>query len=194
MSTAILAPIPSSYGSPLYEKIPNSLKKAVEQNLVPGERVLVQLKGAFNEVLVCTDRRMMIIKSGFMTGHAFGSDVFQLPYERIASAEVKFNLLSGYFQVSASGMQNTAKNCWSSEKGTNPQKAPNCISLFSKQQAATFRSACSFLMGNINSTRPVAVGTEPEISVALEKLWKLKTDGAINQAEYEAAKAHILTN
>ena len=54
----------------------------------------------------------MIVKSGFMTGQMFGSSVFQLPYGGIASAEVKYRILSGYFEVSAGGMQNTAKSYW----------------------------------------------------------------------------------
>ena len=94
-----------------------------------GETILVQLKGAFNEALVCTSRRVMIAKSGFMTGQMFGSDVFQVPYGNITSAEVKYGIMSGYFQVSAGGVQNTVKSYWSTGRESSPRKAPNCVSL-----------------------------------------------------------------
>jgi hypothetical protein len=34
--------------------------------------------------------------------------------------------------------------------------------------------------------------TEPDISDALGKLWRLKTEGALNQKEYDAAKSRLL--
>ena len=98
--------------STLDQALPDALEKVVQKNLATGETVLVRLKGAVKEALICTDRRVMIVKSGFMTGQMFGSSVFQLPYGGIASAEVKYRILSGYFEVSAGGMQNTAKSYW----------------------------------------------------------------------------------
>ncbi len=140
----------------------------------------------------------MIVKSGFMTGQMFGSDIFQLSYGSIASAEVKYRILSGYFEVSAGGMQNTGKSYWSSDKKADPAKAPNCVSLNNKTQAANFRSACAFIMDRIEQARrPAAaspsVSAEIDIATAIERLWKLKVDGALDQAEYDAAKAQLLS-
>lgn len=82
----------------LDQTFPAVLEKVVQGNLASGETVPVRLRAAFKEALVCTDRRVMIIKSGFMAGQMFGSDVFQVPYGNIASAEVKYRILSGYFR------------------------------------------------------------------------------------------------
>jgi hypothetical protein len=178
------------------QTLPSVLEKVVQSNLAPGETVLVRLKGAFKEALVCTDRRVMIVKSGFMTGQMFGSDVFQVPYSNIASAEVKYRILSGYFEVTAGGMQNTPKSYWSQQKGVDPAKAPNCISLNSKSQADSFRAACALIMERIEQTRrgiPMQpASSETDVATALERLWKLKTDGAIDQAEYDTAKGRLL--
>jgi hypothetical protein len=53
----------------MIELIPARLDRALRQTLAPGERVFVQLKGAFTEALVCTDFRVLILKGGWMTGH-----------------------------------------------------------------------------------------------------------------------------
>ena len=181
----------------LLADIPSTLEKVIAANLASDEEVLVRLKGAFKEALICTDRRVMIAKSGFMTGQMFGSDVFQLSYGSIASAEVKYRILSGYFEVSAGGMQNSSKSYWAQDKNADPAKAPNCVSLNSKPQANTFRAACSFIMQRIELSRrgpPVSqpVAVETDIATAIEKLFSLKTAGAIDQAEFDAAKRKLL--
>lgn len=185
--------------APLDQALPEILEKVLQKNLAAGEGVLVRLKGGFKEALICTDRRVVIVKSGFMTGQMFWSNVFQLTYGSITSAEVKYRIMSGYFEVSAGGVQNTAKGYWSTEKGSDPAKAPNCVSLNSKSQAASFRTACTFIMGRIEQSRlgltaPVPARSEPDVATALERLWKLKNDGAIDQSEYEAAKSRLLAN
>ena len=73
----------------MIEQIPDRLERTLRQTLVPGERVLVKLKGAFKEALVCTDTRVLILKGGWMTGQIFGTDTFQCPYSMVAGAEVR---------------------------------------------------------------------------------------------------------
>ena len=47
-----------------------------------------------------------------MTGQILGTDTFQCPYSMVAGAEVRFHLLTGYFDLSTGGMQNTPKSFW----------------------------------------------------------------------------------
>jgi hypothetical protein len=180
----------------LIDVLPSGLMKKLQQLLAAGESVEVQLKGVWNEVLVCTDRRALILKSGLMTGQVFGSNAFQLPYSNIAGVEVKFHLLTGYFELSAGGMQNTDKSYWATNNAANPAKAPNCIALNSRGQAARFRSACTFILEMADRSRrpqaPLAAPAEETSVGALERLWKLRTDGAISQAEFEIMKGEAL--
>jgi hypothetical protein len=130
----------------IIETIPSGLKKSVTATLAPGERIFFQLKGAFKEALVCTDRRVIIAKSGFMTGQIFGSDIFQLSYAGVASAQVKFYLITGYFEVSAGGVQNTEKSYWATGPGNrNASRSPNCISLNRRNMLPKFQQAASFI-------------------------------------------------
>jgi hypothetical protein len=90
----------------LLEKLPRRLEKRLAKLLPPYEQVVIKLKGAFKEALVCTNYRVLVLKTGFTTGHLLGAKVFQLPYRQITSAEVNTYLLSGYFELSSGGEQN----------------------------------------------------------------------------------------
>lgn len=180
----------------LIQAIPGGLERTLGESLTDGETVTIKLKGAFKEALICTDRRVLIAKSGFMTGQMFGGDLFQLPYAAIASAEVKFRLISGYFEVSAGGMQNTAKSYWSTDRNSDPAKSPNCVSLNSRAMANTFRQACTFIMEKVSASRTMpatpAQSVETDIAGAIERLWKLHADGALTRDEFEAGKLKLL--
>jgi len=107
-----------------------------------------QLKGAFKEALICTDSKVIIVKGGFMTGQVFGTNVFQMPYKNIAGVEIKFHLVSGYFEISSGGMQNTVKSYWSQDPNTDPAKAPNCVSI-NRSHVEKFRAACNFILSRL---------------------------------------------
>jgi len=123
----------------LIEELPKKIEDALRGVLSPGETIHVKLKGAFKEGLICTDRRVIILKGGFMSGQMFGTDSFQQPYRNISGVQVKFNIMTGYVEVNAGGMQNSSKSYWSTDKNSDPSKAPNCVSLNSKAQAERFR-------------------------------------------------------
>jgi hypothetical protein len=72
--------------------------------LEANETVHIKLKGAFKEALVCTNKRVLILKTGFMTGQTFGSNVFQSSYRNITGVQVKKHLITGYFEFSAGGI------------------------------------------------------------------------------------------
>lgn len=142
-----------SAGQGLLESLPERLEVELQKVLSPGEGVLLKLKGAFKEGLVCTDRRVIVLKGGMMTGHTFGTNVYQEPYGNIAGVQVSFHLMSGYFEVNAGGMQNTRKSYWSTDRKRDPSKAPNCVSLNNKKQAEKFRDACTFVLTRIDELR-----------------------------------------
>jgi hypothetical protein len=130
----------------MIDALPARLEKALNQTLAPGEQVFVQLKGTFKEALVCTSMRVIILKGGWMTGQFFGTNTFQCPYANVAGAQVNFNLVTGYFELSAGGMQNTPKRFWNNDKSVNAAKALNCVSLSGREQANKFRQACAYIM------------------------------------------------
>ena len=176
--------------------LPSDLEKIVKNTLNQDEQVLIKLKGAFKEALICTDRRILIIKSGFMTGQLFGSNIFQLPYKNITSAEVKYHLISGYFELSSGGVQNTPKSYWDQSKN-NPQQAPNCISLTDREVADKFREATTFILNKITGStssekHPATQSSSDEILNSIERLGKLAGAGIITSEEFELKKKELL--
>ena len=125
----------------LVEDLPPKLERVLIENLQPGERVLIKLRGVFKEGLVCTDRRVLILKTGFMTHHFFGASVWQLPYRLIAGATVNTHLLSGYFELSSGGEQNIPTSYWGRD-GASARE--NCVSL-RRDLFERFRRAAAFI-------------------------------------------------
>lgn len=187
----------------LMETLPDRIETALGQLLSPSEVVFLKLKGAFKEGLICTESRVIILKGGFMTGQMLGNNSFQQPYSNIAGVQVQFHLFSGYFEVNAGGMQNAPKSYWSSDRKSDPTKAPNCVSLNSKQQAERFRRACTFILSKVDEGRsrivphggrpsiPAQQSDEDPISM-LERLGKLKEAGVLTDEEFLTKKAEIL--
>jgi Short C-terminal domain len=184
--------------SQLLEPLAPKLEKVLSQTLQRGEQVHMKLKGAFTEGLVCTESRVIILKAGLMAGQLFGASIFQSPYRNISGVEVKFNLLSGYFELSSGGMQNTPKSYWSKDKNSDPAKAPNCVALSGKIQSQRFRDACGFIIAKLNALNqsPGSVqgsSASDDVLMALEKLGQLKTSGVLSEAEFQSKKTELLS-
>lgn len=160
--------------------------------IAADEDVLIKMKGAFKEILVCTDKRIIILKSGLQTGSWFGLNQFQIPLELVSSAEVNSGLMGGFFEISAVGVQNQPKGYWDG----SAQKAANCVSIGTRADLASFREASNFIMEKAKEARSLARdGSQvvaKDVSESLMNLYKMKSDGALTEAEYEAAKAKML--
>ena len=126
-----------------------------------------------------------------MTGQIFGTDLFQCPYSNVAGAEVKFHLLTGYFELSAGGMQNAPKSFWQGGEKPAAAKAPNCVSISGPERAKIFRQACAFIMQMAAQGRqPYAAGDDAVAK--LERLAKLRASGVLSDAEFRTMKAQLL--
>jgi hypothetical protein len=173
--------------------IPIGLEAALRQALSPGEQVFVKLRGTYKEALVCTSTRVIIFKAGWMTGQLFGTDMFQCPYSNVAGAQVNFHLLTGYFELSAGGMQNSPKCFWNSDKNVNAAKAPNCVSIAGRDRADRFRQACAFIMQRVSGGAGAGVRVGEDVLDTLARLAKLRDAGVISAAEFQAKKVEILS-
>ena len=124
--------------------------------------------------------------------------MFQLPYAAITSAQVSAHLLTGYFELSAGGIQNTPKSYWNDmftnwRKETaarSPQRSPHCVSLWHKQFRA-FRAASAFIMqqAELARSRPPQQA-HPDGVALIEQLSKLHDDGVLTAAEFQEESRH----
>lgn len=176
----------------MIEPLPQKLERALAASIHRTERVFVKLRGVYTEALVCTDNRVIILKAGFMTGQIFGTDMFQCPYQNVAGAQVNFHLVTGYFELSAGGMQNAPKSFWRTDKAVSPAKAPNCVSIAGRDRADMFRQACAFIMHQASGGGS-SVQTGGDSVTTLERLAKLRDTGVISSAEFEQKKTQLLS-
>jgi hypothetical protein len=177
----------------MIEPISEKLDRALNLALAPNEQVVVKLRGVYQEALVCTNIRVIILKAGWMTGQWFGTDMFQCPYRNVAGAQVNFHLLTGYFELSAGGMQNTKKSFWSTNNSISPAKAPNCVTIAGRDRADKFRLACAFIMHMASGGARAGILTGGDSINTLERLATLCDAGVISAAEFDSKKAQILS-
>jgi hypothetical protein len=192
----------------LIEELPRGLTQALADQLGPSEIVRVALRGLNREALACTDKRVIILKTGFFTGQFFGRNTYQLPYPNIAGAEVRAHLVTAYFQLNAGGMNSTDLSVWNMRWGRNgrpprrldPARAPNAISL-SRRQVPRFQEASAFIMSRVaEAHRPTEASSEaalmanrrPEVLDALARLGQLKDAGVLTQHEFDSKKTELL--
>jgi hypothetical protein len=135
----------------LVQKLPSRLAKEIGRIVPADEKILVQLCGSFQQALVCTDRRVILLKGGFMVGQMFGCNAFQLRHSAVMGIEVKFQMLTGFVEINSGGMQNVPRAFWSRNEAKSASRAPNCIAIY-RWQAAAFRDACTEILHRATAT------------------------------------------
>lgn len=177
----------------MIEPISEKLERALGASIPSSEKVFIKLRGTYKEALVCTSTSVIIFKAGWMTGQLFGTDMFQCPYSNVSGAQVNFHLLTGYFELSAGGMQNSPKSFWNADKNLNAAKAPNCVSIAGRDRADRFRQACAFIMQKASGGAAFGVHVDDDLLGTLERLSQLRDAGVISVAEFQEKKTEILS-
>lgn len=178
---------------------PSTVKDALQASasIVPSdETIYVALKGAFKEYLICTDKMVYIIKKGYMTGHMFGDNLFNMPYTNITNAQIDYHLATGYFIISAGGIENRPLSYWS-QNNDSAQTAPNAISITGNTQKNLFHDAANFILQKISSDTSVdPITSKPmearSLSDELRELKELLDDGIITQDDFNKKKSELL--
>ncbi|VDG23711.1 SHOCT domain-containing protein [Lactiplantibacillus mudanjiangensis] len=171
----------------------NELLKVINTLGIDDTQVMIALKGAYKEYLITTGDEVIIAKTGYMTGHTFGYNVFRMPYQNITSVTVNFHLRTGYFEVAGGGVQSSPKSYWAQDE-TSSAKAPNTITLSDKYLKDAFTDAANIInkyvaLSHQQGIQPVAA-TDP--AEEIRKYKQLADDGIISNEEFEAKKNQLL--
>ncbi|MCL4425286.1 MAG: hypothetical protein M1553_07575 [Firmicutes bacterium] len=103
------APSPSatsgagSTGTNLVEDLTGGLKKALDETLSPGEKILACLNGSAGEALVATGHRVLILKAGMAAGSLSAYKAKSYFYDAITGVDCKTDMIYGLFQLQAAG-------------------------------------------------------------------------------------------
>lgn len=133
----------------LVQAIGSRGRKLLAENIGSDEKVLVQLQGAFGQVLVVTDKRFYIIKWGFMTGSTFGGQCLAFEYKNISGVKITKNFATGLFEIVTPGNQDTQKSYWGSNNRNNANKADNIV-VFRRKSFGPFQQAANLARDLIN--------------------------------------------
>jgi DNA-directed RNA polymerase subunit M/transcription elongation factor TFIIS len=119
------------------------LPKKIYVEIPNDETIDASIQGRFGEWLVCTNKKVHIIKSGFSTGRVGKIGHFEVRYRDIANAFVIFHKLTGYFEITVVGESHSKKTYWGKSE-VNPQIAPNSIGI-NRRDIEKFEAACAYI-------------------------------------------------
>lgn len=202
-SPAPLRPAEILPATPLNSLSPKG-RQAIEQGLLPDERVKVAIRGTGSAAIVGTDRRAFIFKRGFTAGATFGHKLASFAYENIVGIEVHTGALTGAVVIHVPGAASVSTSYWQNSK-SDPHKAYNAIPIArpygpAQDGAAQLRAAISeFASGKRASSSHATSPEKPAIPgasdplEALRKLGELRDAGILTAEEFEAKKADLLS-
>lgn len=186
---------PIDLTKPLVNK---KIQSALNEALSEDETVLGQL-GISNEAVIATNRRVLIIKVGPITGNIFGgSKVNSWLYRNIQSVEVGTSMMACRLEIKHAGMVRQAGGI------TDQAKADNVV-LYTKTDLPSVKALARLIeeqMAEATAPAPVpaSIPTPSPTSTAvtedsldrLKKLADLKQMGALSEEEFAVAKTAIL--
>lgn len=172
----------------------------------PGEQVLGQVIGNFNQAIVATDRKVLILKTGLMAGQTFGGKATSYDYGNIVGVEARTGFSQGEFEILAGGLANTQGN--RRKDKAKMSEAPNGV-VFAKVTAKPFDAMAAKIRemsGSRGAPRAPAAAAPPApaavpapvgesrdaIFDAIRKLGELHDAGILNDEEFAAKKAELL--
>lgn len=181
------------------EILSKKVKMLAEENMDQDEKVLFCLVGNFNQSLIVLDKRILVIKTGFMAGATFGGRVTSFHYKDITGIEVNVGLINGVIEISTPSYQATKeKDWWSMDRDRDPMKVSNCIPI-EKAKLKEYQPYLEKLRQKIRDAKatttssPQLYPSGKDIGSELEKLASLHSSGVLSDDEFEQAKRKLLS-
>jgi hypothetical protein len=197
IATGIVKAAAEATGYPMH---PMGVKEKAQlaQTLLPGEKVLSQCVGMKGQTLVVTDRKVLIIKTGWMAGTAFGAKVTAFDYRTITSVEVRTGPLTGAISISSGGVAQRDRTYWDVNSPDGAYASPDAIPIL-KAQAPDFQKAAA-LIRELAATGSTHIAssqftTPPPPADPIEQLKELaglRDAGVLTAEEFDAKKAELL--
>lgn len=191
------------------DSIGGGARQAIEQGLMPGEEVLVVIRGTGSTAIIGTDRRAFIFKKGMLAGATFGHKLASFAYESIVGIELHSGAMTGAIVIHVPGAASVSTSYWQNAK-SDPHKAYNAIPI--SRPYAHAQAGANALRGLISEhssarhpptqTAPPAAppalatppaATEPDVFEQLRRLAELRDAGIVTSEEFDAKKADLLS-
>jgi hypothetical protein len=89
------------------------------QNLIPGERVMVIIRGSFDSALIATGRRAFVYKKGFFSGATFGKKLASYDYLNLTGVQLETGAMSGVVSLQGPGIASQDVSYWAGGVSAN---------------------------------------------------------------------------
>jgi len=172
----------------LVEPLPGNLGTGLAANVQDGEIVEAAARTSAGEALVVTDRRVLILKAGFVTGAGvFGVRARSIPYSRIAAVDLRLAPVGGHLTVVTTGLPRPSDV--TSFKFNNDE---NTVS-FGPRRKQYMQRVAAIIVDKVRGTQ-VAPGPEPsgDLAAQLAELARVRDQGVLTDTEFEQVKTRLL--
>jgi hypothetical protein len=167
------------------------MKRLLDQSIEPGEKVEILIVGAFDQIVVGTDRRILVLKKGLMAGATFGHKLSSWEYRNVTGLQLDTRANSGILIIHAGGEEPIKSSYWASGKGS-AKEAPNAITFASKPPADAQAAVAQLRQLIAEAHAPHQSTHTPDPIEQLRKLGELRDAGVVTPEEFETKKRDLL--
>lgn len=164
--------------------------KALQENLIPNEKIEVIIEGLGNSAMIATTHRVFVFKKGISSGLWFGYKLTSWDYKNLVGVELETGLITGFVALQGPGID--GKNVSASLLGSGNNdvwKLPSAIPI-GQTQMEPARQTVAKLRQLISNYQNVG---QPTSGIGdLEKLAELRDKGIVTEEEFQAKKKQIL--
>lgn len=182
--------------NPLVQGWPGGAEgKELRSLLLPGEQVLGWQQGRGGALLVATDQRAIIIKTGLTSGQWFGKKNSAWSYQQIVSVDLQTTFGSGWVEIVTAGMQ--ARRGGTFSKSADAYQADNMVAFMGSDKS--WRPLVNLLRQRMQLTQTgggqptqSAPSVPPSIPEQIAQLAQLRDQGILTPQEFDSKKAELL--
>lgn len=163
----------------------------IQSNIGENEEILGIVIGNFNQAIVATKTRVLVIKTGLMAGQSFGGKATSFDYGNIVGIEVRTGFAQGEFELLSGGLVHHQGN--RNKDRVKVNESPNGL-VFPKVDAPIFQAMATKIRemtAKSNAGTQNAPATE-SIPDAIKKLADLHASGILTDEEFAAKKKELL--
>ena len=171
-------------------------RKAVDENLMPGEVIRVVIHGIHASAMIGTDRRAFVFKKGWLSGAGLGQKMTTWDYRNIVGLQIETGWISGVVVIQAPGVAAVDTSYWAAGKDA-PINAPNAIGVSGDLDAARtganeLRRLIAERQASVAAPTVEASADKEDVIGLLRQLGALRDAGIVTPEEFDAKKQDLL--
>ena len=178
-------------GWPMMAPLGKKETALLAQNLTASETVLGQVIGNFGQAVIATDQKLLIVKTGLMSGQMFGGKATGFDYRTLVGIEVRTGIAQGEFEVLSGGLGNNQRSNIGAK--VNMAEQPNGV-VFGKLDAAAFNSMAGKIReATAAAHAPTAAMPTSSLADEIAKFAALRDQGVLTEDEFQTKKSSLLS-